>query len=1100
MPRTRLVLVLAALLLMTAAPAATAATGAYPDLRTLPPRDLQFAVTDTSLGANRNVLRFTNTVWNAGEGDLRIGATVPPGTSSAPATQTVALDDGTTLQRQVGAYTIHPEHQHFHYDGWGRYELWTKAVYDQWIAEGRPYTRGPDLVGAKTTSCILDEEFIDTLPGTPYPRRYPDSGCDPTNGDKIASGLAVGWGDTYDRGRYDQWIDLGANKLSDGEYVLRSVTDPGNKVYESPDKADPSRESVIANEAITIVKIAGGVIQDLERPSGTVTINDVRTSTTSPNVTVRVLGRDDVSGVGEVRVSNDGVTWDTRPYGGSGSSPMSISWDLTDTRFGGSTTGGERTVYVQFKDRSGKWSATETDTINYTAGTTPTPDPGSNSLYATAVLSDAPISYWRLAETTSTTAADERGRHPGSYSTGAQRGVPGLLSSDTNRAVRLDGSSRIAVPEASTLAISPAVSLEAWIKPEAIPAPGGWASVVSRPEGYSLQFNGPQLEFTIIQSGARKRLKAPVGAIAVGGRYHVVGTYDGQQQRLYINGELAVSAPLTGPVGAGRSGLGIGAWEGNEFFTGTIDEVAVYASMLTGLQVKQHHDAGISTAVGVPTPTGLAATPASASRIDLRWTDNATSETGFVVERSTSSSFTSPTAITVPADSTTYADTGLPAGTTFHYRVKAVTATDSSAWSAPVTASTAAAPPPEPTAPAAPTALQATAASTGTVVDLRWADNASDETGYELERSTSATFTDPTRITLGAGATTRADTAPAAGTTYHYRVRAVKDALASAWSNTASATTAAAPPPPPPPPPAGYAATVAEDRPVSHWRLGERSGTVAADATGANTGSMRNGIGLAAASLLARDPGDTAVRADGVNDHVHVADAASLDLTTAITVEAWIRPDAIPVAGRWASVVTKAESYSLQFNGPRLEFTVMQSGSRRRLQAPAGAIAAGGTYHVVGTYDGATQRLYLNGAMVASRAQTGPASVGTWPVTIGSWSGFGEFFRGTIDDVAVYATTLPAARVSAHHAAGAATATARAASARAARTTATASAAVSGRLGPAQRLTAGLSGPGPAARRRACRAARVRAPHAASRARQAQRAAAVRACRVLRRR
>ena len=43
----------------------------------------------------------------------------------------------------------------------------------------------------------------------------------------------------------------------------------------------------------------------------------------------------------------------------------------------------------------------------------------------------------------------------------------------------------------------------------------------------------------------------------------------------------------------------------------------------------------------------------------------------------------------------------------------------------------------------------------------------------------------------------------------------------------------------------------------------------------------------------------------------------------------------------------------------------MQAKTRRRLQAPAGAIAVGQAYHVLGTYDGTTQRLYVNGAKQA---------------------------------------------------------------------------------------------------------------------------------------
>jgi YVTN family beta-propeller protein len=98
-----------------------------------------------------------------------------------------------------------------------------------------------------------------------------------------------------------------------------------------------------------------------------------------------------------------------------------------------------------------------------------------------------------------------------------------------------------------------------------------------------------------------------------------------------------------------------------------------------------------------------------------------------------------------------------------------------------------------------------------------------------------------------------------------------------------------------------------------------------------------------------------------------------------------------------------------------MEFTIIQNGTRRRLQAPTGAVAVGGTYHVVGTYDGATQRLYINGTQVASAALTGAITANSNALYIGSWNGTSELFRGTIDEVAVYTTTLTAAQVSNHH-------------------------------------------------------------------------------------
>jgi len=282
-----------------------------------------------------------------------------------------------------------------------------------------------------------------------------------------------------------------------------------------------------------------------------------------------------------------------------------------------------------------------------------------------------------------------------------------------------------------------------------------------------------------------------------------------------------------------------------------------------------------------------------------------------------------------------------------------------------------------------------------------------------VERDTAATFAAPTTLTAAANATTLSDTGLTAGTTYYYRVRARTATEVSPNSNTASATTLSAPPPP-----SSYAATVRADTPVSHWRLGEASGTVAADAMGANPGVYTNSPTLGAPSLLGSDTANTATTFDGAVQYVRVPDSASLKLTSPMTLEAWIKPAALPAAGSFASVVTKDNTYSIQFNGPRLEFTVIQSGSRKRLQAPAGAVVAGQTYHVVGTYDGATRRLYLNGVQVVSGALTGAATTTTNPVLIASWDGRSEFLRGTVDEVAVYKTALAPARVTAHYNAG----------------------------------------------------------------------------------
>lgn len=98
------------------------------------------------------------------------------------------------------------------------------------------------------------------------------------------------------------------------------------------------------------------------------------------------------------------------------------------------------------------------------------------------------------------------------------------------------------------------------------------------------------------------------------------------------------------------------------------------------------------------------------------------------------------------------------------------------------------APPPPPSPPTAPSNLNASAPSSSTI-DLAWADNSSDETRFELERSTDGNSFS-LRAMPGAATTTYTDGGLTAGTPYWYRVRACRDTLCSAYSNTASATTA----------------------------------------------------------------------------------------------------------------------------------------------------------------------------------------------------------------------------------------------------------------------------------------------------------------------
>jgi titin len=89
--------------------------------------------------------------------------------------------------------------------------------------------------------------------------------------------------------------------------------------------------------------------------------------------------------------------------------------------------------------------------------------------------------------------------------------------------------------------------------------------------------------------------------------------------------------------------------------------------------------------------------------------------------------------------------------------------------------------------PAAPSGLGATAAS-ASQVDLTWIDNAADESGFQIERSSDGASWSQID-TAGADATSYADTTVSPNTIYQYRVRAYNGSGSSGYSNVASAST-----------------------------------------------------------------------------------------------------------------------------------------------------------------------------------------------------------------------------------------------------------------------------------------------------------------------
>lgn len=167
--------------------------------------------------------------------------------------------------------------------------------------------------------------------------------------------------------------------------------------------------------------------------------------------------------------------------------------------------------------------------------------------------------------------------------------------------------------------------------------------------------------------------------------------------------------------------------------------------------------------IGPTAPSGLTATSASSSQIDLSWTDNSNNEDGFYIERSADASFTTVSTFSVSTDVTAYSDTGLTHDTQYWYRVMAYNGIGNSIYTASASEYTWDIPP------VPPTNLTAVSVSTDTI-SLEWTDASSNETGFTLQRSSDSGSSWVAVQILVADTTSFTDEGLISKTTYSYRL------------------------------------------------------------------------------------------------------------------------------------------------------------------------------------------------------------------------------------------------------------------------------------------------------------------------------------------
>jgi hypothetical protein len=243
------------------------------------------------------------------------------------------------------------------------------------------------------------------------------------------------------------------------------------------------------------------------------------------------------------------------------------------------------------------------------------------------------------------------------------------------------------------------------------------------------------------------------------------------------------------------------------------------------------------------------------------------------------------------------------------------------------------------------------------------------------------------------------------GATFSYTVSDTRGA--SATGNVAVSVTSTAPPAPV----AGL---------VLALNFDEASGTTVLDRSGLatpNNGTMNAGVTRVAGRSAAAG---SALSFNGTTGMVSIADAASLDLTTGVTIEAWVRSAGGPAD--WRSLILKERGTA---TNPGLTYALYANDPTRQ-NRPAGFFRLQGVdqevasttslplntwTHVAVSYDGGAMRFFVNGVQVSLVAMTGNLTASNNPLRIGGNSLWGEFFAGQVDDVRIYNRALTAGEI-----------------------------------------------------------------------------------------
>lgn len=299
--------------------------------------------------------------------------------------------------------------------------------------------------------------------------------------------------------------------------------------------------------------------------------------------------------------------------GGSGTGPL-VNYA---SPYAGFTVGGPGDAHTGFAGTIGEFAlygtalsaARVTAHYNAALATDPTPPPSS---YSGTVLADSPVAYYRMNETSGTTATDSSGHgYNGTFGSSVALGGAGLVPGDT--APTFPGGTASAAtilrsPSNSALAPTGSLSVEFWVNvPSSVTTNSQILFTQSFADGNSnypsyISLDSGTPPYFTVQINTANGVVAAYPAAVLGAKNHVVLTWNGSTLTGYVNGVVADSATGSGTIvnyASPYAGLTVGGpGDAHTGFAGAVGEFAIYNTALSAARVQAHYNAGTSGSTG----------------------------------------------------------------------------------------------------------------------------------------------------------------------------------------------------------------------------------------------------------------------------------------------------------------------------------------------------------------------------------------------------------------------------------------------------------------------------------------------------------------------